>query len=53
MVLYYIVSSAVHAREFMICQQLSVPLANCSQLQLVSSVVRHGAVYVRATCISV
>jgi hypothetical protein len=34
-------------------QQLSAPLAICSQLQLVSSVVRPGAVYFRATCISV
>jgi hypothetical protein len=33
--------------------QLSAPLASCSQFQLVSSVVRHGAVYFRATCISV
>jgi hypothetical protein len=34
-------------------QQLSAPLAICSQLQPVSSVVRHGAVHLRATCISV
>jgi hypothetical protein len=34
-------------------QQLSAPLAICSQLQLVRSVVRHGAVYFGATCISV
>jgi hypothetical protein len=34
-------------------QQLSALLAVCSQLQLVSSVVRHGAVYFRTTCISV
>jgi hypothetical protein len=34
-------------------QQLSAPLAICSQLQLVSSVVRHGDVYFRAACISV
>jgi hypothetical protein len=32
--------------------QLSAPLAVCSQLQLVSCVFRHGAVYFRATCIS-
>jgi hypothetical protein len=30
-------------------QQLSAPLAICFQLQLVRSVVRHGAVYLRAT----
>jgi hypothetical protein len=34
-------------------QQLSAPLATCSQLRLVSNVVRRGAVYFRATCISV
>jgi hypothetical protein len=34
-------------------QQLSTPLAICSQLQLVSSVVHHGVVYSRVTCISV
>jgi hypothetical protein len=33
-------------------QQLSTPLAICSQLQLVRSVVRHDSVYFRATCIS-
>jgi hypothetical protein len=32
-------------------QQLSASLAICSQLQLVASVVRHGAVYFRATYI--
>jgi hypothetical protein len=52
----FTVSSAVHAWEFMIFssrQQLSAPLAICTQLQLVSSVVRHGEVHFRATCISV
>jgi hypothetical protein len=34
-------------------QQLSASLAIGSQLQLVNSVVRHGAVYIKATCISV
>jgi hypothetical protein len=34
-------------------QQLSAPLDIFSQLQLASSVVRHGAVYFIATCISV
>jgi hypothetical protein len=34
-------------------KQLSAPLAICSQLQLVCSVVHHGVVYFRATCISV
>jgi hypothetical protein len=48
MALCFTVSSTVHGREFMICQQLSAPLAICSQLQLASSVV-----YFRATCISV
>jgi hypothetical protein len=33
--------------------QLSVPLAICSQLQLVSGVFHHGAVYFRVTCIFV
>jgi hypothetical protein len=33
-------------------QQLPAPLAICSQLQLVNSVVRHGAVCFWATCIS-
>jgi hypothetical protein len=36
----------------MICQQLSATLAICSQFQLVGSVVRYGAVYFRAVCIS-
>jgi hypothetical protein len=34
-------------------RQLSAPLAVCSQLQLVSSLFRHGTVYFRVTCISV
>jgi hypothetical protein len=33
-------------------QQLSAPLAVCSQLQLVSNVFRLGTVHFRATCIS-
>jgi hypothetical protein len=34
-------------------RQLPAPLAVCSKLQLMSSVFRHGAVYLRATCTSV
>jgi hypothetical protein len=34
-------------------QQLSAPLAVWSQLQLVSSVFRHGVIQFGATCISV
>jgi hypothetical protein len=34
-------------------QQLSARLAICSQSQVVSSVLHHGAVYFRAVCISV
>jgi hypothetical protein len=34
-------------------RQLSASFTVCSQLQLVSSVFHHGAVYFRATCISV
>jgi hypothetical protein len=34
-------------------QQLSALLTVCSQLQLVSSVFRHGAIYVRAKCICI
>jgi hypothetical protein len=34
-------------------RHLSAPLVICSQLKLVSSVIRHGAVYFRATCVSV
>jgi hypothetical protein len=33
-------------------QQLSAVFAICSQSKLVRSVVRHGMVYFRATCIS-
>jgi hypothetical protein len=54
MSLGFTASSAVWAWNlFMIRQQLSPPLAICSQLQLVSSVVCHGVVYFRATYISV
>jgi hypothetical protein len=34
-------------------QQLSAPLAICSQLQLVSSVVSHGVAYFRAVCLPI
>jgi hypothetical protein len=39
----------------MISQQQAavISIDICSQLQLVSCVVRHGAVYFRATCVSV
>jgi hypothetical protein len=53
---YYVSRRAVRFMRrnfFMICRQLSALLAVCSQLQLVSSVFRHGAVYFRGTCISV
>jgi hypothetical protein len=51
MALCFTANSVVHVWEF-IRQQLSAPVAICSELQLVSSVVRHGAVYSRVTCIS-
>jgi hypothetical protein len=57
MALCFMASSAVHALEFvMICQQfvqLSPSLAIYSQLQSISSLLGHGVVYFRATCIFV
>jgi response regulator of citrate/malate metabolism len=43
--LCFMASSTVRTWKFMIFQQLSVPLSICSQLQLVSSVVRYGAIH--------
>jgi hypothetical protein len=52
-VLCFTESSAVDAWEFVYdLQQLLAPLAICFQLQLVRSVVRQGALYFRATYIS-
>jgi hypothetical protein len=54
--LCFTVSSVVHVWEFMICQQWAAVIGSIgrfSQLQLVSSVFRQGAVYFRAMCISV
>jgi uncharacterized membrane protein YozB (DUF420 family) len=49
-------SSAAHAWKFMICQQWAAVTSSISRLflvQLLSRVVRQGAVYFKATCISV
>jgi hypothetical protein len=43
----------MHGYLFMIYQQWADLLAICSQLQVVNSVFCHGAVYFRATSISV
>jgi hypothetical protein len=56
MALCFMAFGEVHTLEFaydlsaLTGQQLTAPLAICSQFQLVRSVFCHGVVYFRATC---